>query len=120
MIRRPPRSTLFPYTTLFRSKKQSYVDAMAAAGVKITDVDELIALKIQGVTPEYIKEMHDLGLQPSTKELVGMRVQGITPEYVREMRKFDSNVGVDELIGMKVQGITTEYISEMRKYYPNL
>src|SRR5258708_10230721 len=23
MIRRPPRSTLFPYTTLFRSKKQS-------------------------------------------------------------------------------------------------
>src|SRR5438034_6384126 len=60
MIRRPPRSTLFPYTTLFRSKKQSYMDAMAAAGIKITDVDELIALKIQGVTPEYIKGMHDL------------------------------------------------------------
>src|SRR5947208_204723 len=32
-------------------KKQSYIDAMAAAGIKITDVDELIALKIQGVTP---------------------------------------------------------------------
>jgi len=32
-------------------KKQSYMDAMAAAGVKITDVDELISLKIQGVTP---------------------------------------------------------------------
>src|SRR3989475_8064366 len=25
MIRRPPRSTLFPYTTLFRSVKQDYV-----------------------------------------------------------------------------------------------
>src|SRR5688572_32549153 len=24
MIRRPPRSTLFPYTTLFRSKKYAY------------------------------------------------------------------------------------------------
>src|SRR5436190_10845099 len=24
MIRRPPRSTLFPYTTLFRSQKQPY------------------------------------------------------------------------------------------------
>src|SRR5258708_37061559 len=24
MIRRPPRSTLFPYTTLFRSSRQSY------------------------------------------------------------------------------------------------
>src|SRR5258705_8084704 len=27
MIRRPPRSTLFPYTTLFRSKEQPDVDA---------------------------------------------------------------------------------------------
>src|SRR5437660_12491808 len=101
-------------------KKQSYTDAMAAAGIKITDVDELIALKIQGVTPEYIKGMHDLGLQPSAEELIGMKVQGITLEYVREMRKFDSKVGTDELIGMKVQGITPEYITEMRKYYSNL
>src|SRR2546430_6054686 len=27
MIRRPPRSTLFPYTTLFRSRMQSALDA---------------------------------------------------------------------------------------------
>src|SRR6266851_1580037 len=95
-------------------KKQSYMDAMTAAGVKITDVDELISLKVQGVTPEYIKRMHDLGLQPNVDELIGMKVQGITPEYVREMRKFDSNVSVDELIGMKVQGVTPNYVKEMR------
>src|SRR5438874_5009662 len=77
-------------------KQQSYTDAMAAAGIKITEVDELIALKIQGVTPEYVKGMHDLGLQPSAEELIGMKVQGITLEYVREMRKFDSKVGTDE------------------------
>src|SRR6267154_2007949 len=95
-------------------KKQSYMDAMAAAGVKITDVDELISLKVQGVTPEYIKGMHELGLQPDVEELIGMKVQGITPEYVREMRKFDPKVGVDDLIGMKVQGITPEYIREFK------
>src|SRR2546430_13341016 len=32
MIRRPPRSTLFPYTTLFRSK---YLHTM----VRVTDID---------------------------------------------------------------------------------
>src|SRR5882724_3220875 len=101
-------------------KKQSYMDAMAAAGIKITDVDELIALKIQGMTPEYIKEMHDLGLQPNAEEFIGMKVQGITPEYVREMRKFDSNASIDDLIGMKVQGITPEYFREARKTYSNL
>jgi beta-lactamase regulating signal transducer with metallopeptidase domain len=91
-------------------KKQSYMDAMAAAGVKTTDVDELISLKVQGVTPEYIKGMHDLGLQPNVDELIGMKVQGITPEYVREMRKFDASANIDELIGMKVQGVTPEYV----------
>src|SRR2546426_9427616 len=30
MIRRPPRSTLFPYTTLFRSQQGDYAAAVAA------------------------------------------------------------------------------------------
>src|SRR6266404_1920676 len=94
------------------NKKQSYMDAMAAAGIKITDVDELIALKIQGVTPEYIKGMHDLGLQPNADELIGMKVQGITPEYVNELRKHYSNLSVEDSIGMKVQGVTPEYVRE--------
>ena len=101
-------------------KKQSYMDAMAAAGVKITDVDELISLRVQGVTPEYIKEMRDLGLKPDVDELIGMKVQGISPEYVREMRKFDPNAGIDELIGMKVQGVTPDYIRELRTTYPSI
>src|SRR3989441_2351035 len=32
MIRRPPRSTLFPYTTLFRSLRVGGVDDLAGAG----------------------------------------------------------------------------------------
>src|SRR3712207_7288661 len=32
MIRRPPRSTLFPYTTLFRSSTLNYKDALAITG----------------------------------------------------------------------------------------
>src|SRR2546430_13045018 len=34
MIRRPPRSTLFPYTTLFRSRKASEPDARAREGAR--------------------------------------------------------------------------------------
>src|SRR3712207_2481529 len=47
MIRRPPRSTLFPYTTLFRSK---LVDALAEHGLWIRDADGLrAALDERGV-----------------------------------------------------------------------
>src|SRR3712207_7742251 len=41
MIRRPPRSTLFPYTTLFRSDELSRVDPEIAGVV----VDELTRLR---------------------------------------------------------------------------
>jgi bla regulator protein blaR1 len=98
-----------------QDKKESYLDAMEAAGFKNLTVDELISMKIQGVTPGYVKEMRELGLKVTPDELVGMRVQGITPEYVREMRKFDANLNIDELIGMKVQGVTPESIREFHE-----
>src|SRR2546422_1167300 len=35
MIRRPPRSTLFPYTTLFRSERRAWLDAPPEFGFEI-------------------------------------------------------------------------------------
>src|SRR5687768_17974914 len=35
MLRRPPRSTLFPYTTLFRSQAVVFSDAGDAVGVRL-------------------------------------------------------------------------------------
>jgi bla regulator protein blaR1 len=96
-------------------KKQSYLDAMEAAGFKNLDVDEIIAMKVQGVTPEYIKAIHDLGLQPTPDDIVGMKVQGITPEYIRDLRTVAQNLSVDDLIGMKVQGVTPQYVRELRE-----
>src|SRR5260370_24785276 len=40
MIRRPPRSTLFPYTTLFRSKKQREIKEAKVAAEKKRKVEE--------------------------------------------------------------------------------
>jgi beta-lactamase regulating signal transducer with metallopeptidase domain len=96
------------------NKKESYIDGMEAAGFKNLSADELISMKIQGVTPAYVKEIRELGLQPSADEFIGMRVQGITPEYIREMRTIEANLSVDELIGMKVQGVSPQYANEMR------
>src|SRR3712207_8123441 len=41
MIRRPPRSTLFPYTTLFRSKRPSQYGAGYFARVVLGLMDEI-------------------------------------------------------------------------------
>src|SRR5690349_23290615 len=46
MIRRPPRSTLFPYTTLFRSRRGSESGRLGMAGAAVvgpTKVEEIRA-----------------------------------------------------------------------------
>lgn len=94
---------------------QSYVDGMKSAGMGDLSADDLIALKVQNVTPEYIREMRELGLHVDTDGIVGMKVQGVTPEYVKGLRSLGFNPDVDEIIGMKVQGITPEYVNEMKQ-----
>src|SRR3712207_8898181 len=51
MRRRPPRSTLFPYTTLFRSafllvpSRGIVVDVVAHAPLRVPDLDELVGVE---------------------------------------------------------------------------
>src|SRR2546429_9116945 len=48
MIRRPPRSTLFPYTTLFRSAECPYGSARAATRLDRDFESETVALENGG------------------------------------------------------------------------
>jgi beta-lactamase regulating signal transducer with metallopeptidase domain len=96
------------------SAKRSYIDGMKAEGFDNLSADELIGMKVQGITPEYIHQMRAEGLKPTVDELIGMKVQGITPEYIHQMRALKLNTDVDSLIGMKVQGITPEYVDQIR------
>src|SRR3712207_8255131 len=62
MIRRPPRSTLFPYTTLFRSKRsvrKLYTEALVGRGdITLADAEE--ALKdYRGQLERAFSETHD-------------------------------------------------------------
>ncbi len=92
------------------AEKTSYIDAMKAVGLENLSAEQLIALKIQGVTPEYVRALRDLGLKPDVNELIGMKVQGVTPEYIRDMRAAGVNLDTNKLVGMRVQGITPQYV----------
>jgi beta-lactamase regulating signal transducer with metallopeptidase domain len=93
----------------------SYIDSMKAAGLPDLTIDDLIALKTQGVSPEYVREIHDLGLHPDADGFVGLKVQGITPEYIKGLRALGFNPDQDQIIGLKVQGVTAEYVQGMKE-----
>jgi len=91
------------------SSASSYVDAMKAAGLGDLTVDQLIALKIQDVTPEYVRELQQLGVHPNADKLVAMRIQDVTPAYIRELREAGLNPDEDQLISMKIQDVDAAY-----------
>jgi len=103
-----------PQETRQPSPKSSYIEEMKSVGIDTNDVDQLIALKIQGVTAQYVREMKAAGFNPSVEELIGMRIQGVTPEYIKSIRDSGYTPNAEEIVGMKIQGVTPEYIKQMR------
>ena len=94
--------------------KQSYVDSLKDAGLANLTVDELVSLKIQGITADYVKSMKELGIKPEPDELIGLKIQGVTPDYVKQMRAATGqNLDADALIGMKIQGVSPDYVKQM-------
>jgi len=96
------------------SQKQSYIDSLNAVGLTNLSVDQLIALKVQGITADYIKSMKNLNINTDVNTLVGLKVQGVTADYIKGMlAATGENLNAGKLIGLKVQGVTPEYVKQM-------
>src|SRR2546430_8516685 len=63
MIRRPPRSTLFPYTTLFRSNRFLWAAPLNALQYVIAKVDDVQVLRLNTEQTYAITE----GVKPDRK-----------------------------------------------------
>ncbi len=96
------------------SSTASYIEGMKAAGLGEVTLDQLIAMKIQDVTPDYVRQMREQGLHPDASNLVAMRVQGVTPEYVRELRAAGLSPDENQIVALKVQGVDGEYYRELK------
>jgi beta-lactamase regulating signal transducer with metallopeptidase domain len=101
------------------ANKSSYLDGMRDVGLKDLTVDQLIALKIQAITPDYVRQVRALGIDASVGDLIGMKVQGVMPEYLQGVRKIFPDVKIGEIIAMKIQGVTPEYVETVRNTFPD-
>ena len=73
---------------------------------------DFIAMKVQDITPEYVRQMRAAGFNPSTHELIAMKVQDVTPEYRKALEAAGYKLDVSELITAKVMDITPEFIAQ--------
>ncbi|HYO68171.1 MAG TPA: M56 family metallopeptidase [Archangium sp.] len=80
-------------------------------GDKPLSVDQLVALKVAGVTPERVKELESLGYEPTVSNLVQFGHAHMTPEYVKEMTALlGHKPTAEELVEMRHVGVTPERV----------
>src|SRR5687767_15622933 len=60
MIRRPPRSTLFPYTTLFRSQSPALRSQYFAAAQRLAQAISRAGLQLPSRSEEHTSELQSL------------------------------------------------------------
>ena len=93
----------------------SYIDGMKAAGLDDLTADQLIAMKIHDITPEYVRGLRDQGLHPNADDLVAMRIHGVTPKYVHDVRGLGLDPDQDQLVAMKIHEIDVDYVRGMKE-----
>lgn len=80
-----------------------YVSGFISLGYEVPDADKLIALKVQGVNAQEVREIRNLGFQPSLDELVQIRIFHITPEFIRRMQARGLNdLTIAKLVQIKI------------------
>src|SRR3712207_6860013 len=85
MIRRPPRSTLFPYTTLFRSLRNSQAQERLQHGARGAERDAGDADRVEALLGEGVERP---GLEPRPRVLA-RRAEGLrdrSEEHTSELQ----------------------------------
>src|SRR5256884_1569360 len=77
MIRRPPRSTLFPYTTLFRSLEESLADELASTEMFLTVLYAVVDPKAGRIT--FANAGHPHAFLVSTRTGEAVRLEATRP-----------------------------------------
>jgi hypothetical protein len=120
----PPQVQFPPLAGKAEEKKNSavWLDEIEAEGYRSLSVDQLIEMKEQGVTGEFIHGIRATGLQLSAEDLVRFREQGVTPEFVDAVKQAGfRDVKAEDLIRLREQGADAGWIRQIQSLgYPGV
>jgi len=81
----------------------AYAQGFVPMGYDQPDADKLIALKVQGVNAEEVRQLRDLGFKPTLDELIQIRIFHITPEFVHRMQgRGLKDLTISKLVQIKI------------------
>src|SRR2546430_15150299 len=112
MIRRPPRSTLFPYTTLFRSQQQEAIRELSTPVLQVRE--RLLILPIIGVIhPQRSRQLTEQllrGIRTNRAKVVVIDITGVAAMAPTVANHLVQTVEASRLLGatLVVTGLSPE------------
>ena len=92
-----------------------FISEMAAAGLQDLNPRELISLKTNGITSQFVREMASIVPSLNVNHIVAMRLHGVTKAYAEGLKSQGlPTVSADQLLAFKIHGVTADYIAELR------
>jgi beta-lactamase regulating signal transducer with metallopeptidase domain len=89
--------------------EESFLDQLERNGLRNLSVDQMIAMKIHGVTADYIDEIKSLGWTATPDQLVSFRIHGVNAESVKELRALGYELTPDQAVSARVHGINPAF-----------
>jgi hypothetical protein len=89
--------------------EEDYIDQLERSGYRNMSVDQMIAMKIHGVTVDYINEIKALGWTATPDQLVSFRVHGVNAETVKQLRALGYSLTPDQAIAAQVHQIDSAF-----------
>ena len=84
-----------------------YIHGITALGYEMPDADKLVGLKVQGVNAEEVRQIRAMGYQPTLDELIQIRIFHITPEFIRRMQDRGlKNLTIAKLVQIRISSWT--------------
>src|SRR5216683_3076094 len=85
-----------------------FMDEMNKAGYHDLTVDQMIALKIHGVSADYVRRIRAEGYAPTVDQLLAMKIHGVTPEYIAQMKSQEEKPTIDQMIAFRIHGVNKD------------
>jgi hypothetical protein len=83
----------------------------------VKSIQDAISYRIFEVTPSFVEGMSKAGFKDlDSKKLLALRVQGVTPEYAQSIAQQYPGATVDDVIKTRIFNIDADFIASAKKH----
>jgi hypothetical protein len=93
----------------------AFVTALQQMGYDTPDDEQLFSMLVMDIDRVFAREIHDSGLRASSQDLIALKVHGVTLDYIRQTRQIGyQNFTADDYVQLRIHGVDTNFLHDLK------